>query len=364
MPRPCVNTAIFELEATDAQSLHPASVQAQVVRLLWRLGRSVAVVGEAIGKEVRIGLEEHAHDPKVPRPVRVRVAALANSIGASAFSSYYLRRLMREPLAIRLRHDAVQRARQSAIACGIDPDRPIVTVHCREAGYKRGREMEAKGGARVDSVRNASIQSYLEAIQLLVRKGFQVVRIGDPSMTPLTYPGVIDLATSPHRTGLVEVASLLWSRFLLCGESGPLAVSFLTNTPVVTVNATDPISAYPVRPGSLYILKRISDRETGRRLSLGELVSERYLSSLRDQRRFAYAENSPEEICEVVEEMLERLSAETPPTAAQLMYRTLATEASERSRRTLPYVRKWGPDDGFLGDGWMGARFVERAGLG
>ena len=46
-------------------------------------------------------------------------------------------------------------------------------------------------------------------------RGYTVVRLGDPSMTPLSHPGVIDLATSPARTNLLEVYCLLRSAFIV-----------------------------------------------------------------------------------------------------------------------------------------------------
>ena len=57
-----------------------------------------------------------------------------------------------------------------------------------------------------------------------------------------------------------------------------------------------------------------------------------------------------EEIDRAVVEMLDRLggAADSP---VQVQFREAATEAAERLRDRFAYVRKWGTDDGFLGDG-------------
>ena len=242
---------------------------------------------------------------------------------------------------------------------GVTDAMRLVCVHAREAGYKLGREVNDKASRRDDSTRNARIETYFEATDRLVARGFVVVRVGDPSMEPVVRPGVIDLATHPKRSALAELHCLYRSAFLICGESGPLSVSYLTNTPVVTVNSTDPIGGYPMRRDGFYILKGVVDRRTGLRLPLGELLTEGYLRHLRDTKRFVYVENTPGEICALVDEMLEWLNGAHDESAAQSQFREAATRASVELRDRLGYVRKHGSDRGFLGDGRIGRRFVE-----
>jgi putative glycosyltransferase (TIGR04372 family) len=270
---------------------------------------------------------------------------------------YLRRRLLRAPVSTRLPEALVARARDEARAAGIDDDAPVICVHAREVGFKRGglevhEKQRAQGKRRVrdDAARNASIRGLLPVMAWLVARGFTVVRIGDPTMEPIAMPGVVDLATAPARSSLLEVHCLLRARFLIAGESGPAGVSYLTNTPLLQVNATDPIGSYPIRATGLLLPKAVRDRASGRRLSVEELLSEAYLARLRDTAVFAYEDNTPEEVQAAAEEMLALLEGD-PEDARQAAFRSEATRVASTLVPSLRYLRKWRADDGFLGDG-------------
>jgi putative glycosyltransferase (TIGR04372 family) len=238
-----------------------------------------------------------------------------------------------------------------AASFGIGPDTRVVTVHARERGFKFGYEMQDKAQAAWDdSVRNARIETHFAAIDFLVERGYTVVRLGDPTMTAVSRPGVVDLATSPERDPLLEMWCLLHSRFIVCGESGPLSVSYLTNTPLLTVNATDPIGTFPIRPDGIYLLKTIVDRASGTPLTASALLTKERLVDLRNPEVHRFVENTPEQILDAVREMLALLDDRTPESPSQTWYRELVTAAAPRFAR-LPYVRKHGPDEGYMGYG-------------
>lgn len=274
---------------------------------------------------------------------------------------YWRRRLVADPVPIRPTRTAELRAVGIERQLGIDPDARLVTVHVREGGYKLGDETQDKGSRRHDSVRNARIETHFAAFDFLAERGYTIVRIGDPSMTPLEYPGLVDLATSPQRDPYFELYCLWRSDFLICGESGPQGAAYLTGTPSLTVNATDPVSSAPVRADGISLLKTVIDRASGRHLSLVDLLHERHLAHLRDPSRFIYVENTSEEILAAVEEMVELVESEgaAPCSPAQVRYKELLTRAVEDLRH-LPYVRKWGIDEGFLGYGRLARLQAEK----
>jgi len=275
---------------------------------------------------------------------------------------YYQRRLLREPIPIRLTRRRERQAVDAAGRAGIDPNARIVTLHVREPGYKLGREMQdvKPERKRDDSTRNARVEDYFDAVDFLVGRGYTVVRIGDPTMTPVRRAGVVDLATSPARLPLLETWCLLRSHFLIGTESGPVAVCYLTNTPSLVTNATDPISSYPLRDSFLLLLKHVVDKRTGRELSVEELLGDEHLLNLRDTRRFAYVDNRPEELLAGVREMLALLEDRTAETRDQAEFRQGVERAAARLARRSKFVRKWGADDGFMGDGRIARAFVER----
>jgi putative glycosyltransferase (TIGR04372 family) len=249
------------------------------------------------------------------------------------------------------------RARADAKALGILDGSPIVCVHARESGFKQGgkevhekQRRQGKRRLRDDTVRNASIRTYFPVMRELVARGFIVVRIGDPSMEPVELPGVVDLARHERRSSLLEVSLLLRSQFLIAGESGPAGVSYLTNTPLLQVNATDPIGSYPIRSSGLLLLKHVRERKSGYRLQADELLSEQYLAHLRDTALYEYMDNTPEEISAAVNEMLALLDGD-PDDKAQVAFRSEATRVATAVVPGLWYLRKWQADTGFLGDG-------------
>jgi len=188
-------------------------------------------------------------------------------------------------------------------------------------------------------------------VDQLVADGYRVVRVGDPSMTPIVRRGVIDLATHPRRTPALEVLALLRSEFLVCGDAGPHAVSYLTNTPCVIVNASEPICSFPVRANGLFIFKKVVDLDSRRVLPLRRALSEEHYRDLRNTTVFGYRDNSSGEIAAAVAEMRAGLAHGWTETAAQRRYRELVTEAGIALAPRVRYMQKWGPDAGFLGDG-------------
>ena len=157
------------------------------------------------------------------------------------------------------------------------------------------QEKHARLGSRRprdDSARNVRVETYFEAIDHLVGRGYTVVRIGDATMAPVSRPGVVDLASLPTPAQALEILCLLRSRFLMCSEAGPVGVAYLTDTPTLTVNATDPVSSFPVRAHGLYLLKRVVEVESGRRLSVSDLLTVDYLEHVRNTRRHRYLDNT------------------------------------------------------------------------
>lgn len=374
-PRHVVNEALFDLDSDEVRIIQP-----NLLRRSWFASR--VVIGEltrelclrsqralrTLREEARGELGRHATSPNVPPELRARIKELRTKLSNEELAEaddnreypYYRRRLILTPVRVFLREAVAQRARDLATEFGIGPNTRIVAVHAREPGYKMGREAQDKGTKRDDSVRNARIEHHFEAMDYLVKRGYTVVRIGDPTMVPVRRPGVVDLATSPRRTPELEVYLLLRSEFLICGESGLLTVSYLTNTPMLTVNATDPMSAYPVRADGIYIMKKVFDRQTGRLLTLTDLLTEDYLSNLRYLERYQYVENSGEEILAGVCEMCEWLGGSRTETPKQAQFRDMATRVGDALKARLGYVRKWGPDQGFLGDGRIASFYAER----
>lgn len=231
-------------------------------------------------------------------------------------------------------------ARSLASGEGVELDSPLVAVHARESGYWND------GGKK--AVRNSRIETYFAAIDWLVEHGYQVVRIGDPSMRSVRRRGVVDLATSPTASGLLELWCVMRSKFVITGCTGPNQLPWLLNVPMLGVNIIFAlVRAYPLRTRDIYILKHVVDSHDKRRLSLTELVT---AGGARDQKRYRYVDNTEEEILLAVEEMIHTIVAPPAPTPEQLEYRRLVVALAE----------EMGLDSGQLGDGYIAKFFAER----
>ena len=113
---------------------------------------------------------------------------------------------------------------------------------------------------------------------------------------------------------------------------GPLVVSYLTNTPNLTLNA--PIRSARFRSARRrYVLKRVYDRQARRWLTQAEMLGDEHLSNLRNRERYAYWDNTPERILASVQEMTAVV------TRPRLTSRQIAWQAQWPIRRSHLRVR-------------------------
>jgi len=181
---------------------------------------------------------------------------------------------------------------------GVPADAWFVGLHVRE-GRNRSR-----------GVRDADISTYRTAIESIVARGGWVIRMGSPSMTSLPpMPQVIDYAHSEARSDWMDV--FLWARcrFFIGTPSGPAWVPPTFGVPCVATNWT-----YLSRRWfgqDLFIPKLLWSESEERYLSFAEALTSSvgvaealdYLSS----QGVRIVDNTPEEINDVVVEMMDRL---------------------------------------------------------
>lgn len=111
---------------------------------------------------------------------------------------------------------------------GLTPEDRIVTVHCREAGFRTDIHQQ---------LRNVDILTYQDALRALAEDGYTVIRLGDPSMTPLpSIDGVIDYALSPLKSPALDIHLPALARFHIGCSSGLSQVPLLYGTPSLLLN--------------------------------------------------------------------------------------------------------------------------------
>jgi hypothetical protein len=257
-------------------------------------------------------LRRHAGNERLPVELRRRLRETAHraydrSLTSDSWIAPYPRRLLREPSVFTLAEPVLETARAEAVARGFVPDMPTVTF---------------EGALRPDLA--AAVAG------LLTARGYRVVRLdGSPSLR-------------------CRLFALCASRFVVCSSRDLQQLAYLTNTPSLTVNATDVFSAYPVRGDGLFTLKTAVDLDSGAVLAPGDLLSERYFRQLRN---VGYRDNTLGELTAAVEEMVAGVERGWQESESQTRFRDRAVAAGAALAPLVPVVAAWAPEDGFLGDG-------------
>lgn len=177
---------------------------------------------------------------------------------------------------------------------GLGPTDPYVTLHCREEGYK------LQG---VHGPRNATIGNYDPALEYLTGRGYTVIRLGDPSMTPLPAKDrVVDYARGPDKTPELDVLLTAHAAFHIGCSSGLSLVPLLFGRPCLFLNWY-PNILLPWGRHTWTVLKRLVRTDSGETVTdpqtlfrAGMVVDPVMLEHL----GYALEENAPEEILEAV----------------------------------------------------------------
>ncbi len=205
------------------------------------------------------------------------------------------------PRFMALSDEEIEEGKRFQESIGLAAEEPFVCVHNREAGYHQHITNQY--------YRDSQITSFIPAIQFLLRKNIRVVRIGDPSMTPLpAMPGLIDLPQLKNKPLLTDTWMATRCMFMLCSPSGPLTIPIVFNgPPVLIINLVDH-PTYPMNAFDRYILKPIRIRhQGGRLLNFNErMLVMRHHPRDKDFERFGLdvIPNSADEILDAVEEMV------------------------------------------------------------
>lgn len=169
---------------------------------------------------------------------------------------------------LELSQGAKDRGRATLIKLGMPQYAWFVCLHVREGGYYR------ENAASTQGPRNAPIQDYMPAIQSIVGRGGWVIRMGDPSMTPLPkMPGVIDYAHSSARSDWMDVYLCGAARFFIGTTSGLTNAVISYGTPCVLVNClTNYYQAWDSRV--IFALKLLWHKRELRYLKFSEIVAD------------------------------------------------------------------------------------------
>lgn len=212
----------------------------------------------------------------------------------------------------------VAAGRAGARAIGLPDEASFVCLHVREGGYHGDAEHRQRAFDIVD---------YLPAIRAVTAHGDWIVRLGDPSMTPLPpMDRVIDYALSPARAAALDVWLAARCRFYIGTNSGPMFTPHLFGRPALITNYAFLFGAPPLGPSSRFLPRPLMRR--GRPLRFAAAMADETMKSTHNERAFGLRgfssiDNTPQEILQATMEMY----APGPADALQRRFADLAPAA-------------------------------------
>tara|TARA_Y100000588_G_scaffold395323_2_gene523404 strand:- start:10523 stop:11902 length:1380 start_codon:yes stop_codon:yes gene_type:complete len=202
---------------------------------------------------------------------------------------------------------------------GVPRDAWFVCLHVRDGGFY------GEGDNR-ESYRNADIESYVMAIETIVAHGGWVIRMGDPNMKPLSpMDQVIDYAHSDVHTDWMDVFLAAQCRFFIGTSSGLAALPIAFGVLCVHTNYLPWVGMH-FSGKDLFIPRMIWSTNESRLITFPEIMSSS-LGQGADQCSYdrlgvEILENKPEEINDVVSEMLMRLDGKISYTESDEQLQT------------------------------------------
>lgn len=214
--------------------------------------------------------------------------------------SSVLTRCVGEPPRFRIPQNLEQSLQELLTRSGVLPDRWFACLHVRESGYQW-----RQAGTEDMQYRDADPKSYLPMINDIIdNQGGQVVRLGDPSMTPLVdRPGFIDLS---HVEGSfpLQAYAVARARYLVATQSGTASLATAFYTPTLMTNALG-FTIMNQNDAILY--------QGGLELADGERLNAKEFLSIIDDfpgipKGLKHERNSAEELCRAADIMTGRTS--------------------------------------------------------
>ena len=227
--------------------------------------------------------------------------------------------LDKAPIHFKFNSDEERFGCQELIKLGIPAGSKFVCLIAREDAYfsylKHGYD------DFWNRCRNSNIDNYVLACEYLARKGYYVVRMGAKVSKPLPIKNshIIDYGYGGDRTDFMDIYLASKCFFCISGMTGfDNLTSHVFRKPMVYVNVAHIGTIHTYLARALFITKKFVFRPENRVLTLREIFEEHsglYLQYKPEYylKNLEFFENSPEEIRDVVSEMVQRLEGSWVP---------------------------------------------------
>ena len=198
---------------------------------------------------------------------------------------------------------------------GLPKGQWFVCLHVREAGFHQAWHNLHP------STRNADVLSYTKAVNTVIQAGGYVVRMGDNTMQKMPpMQGLIDYAHCDEKDEWLDVFLCAKARFFIGTNSGLGLVPPIFGVPCAMTNWS-PIGLPQWYTKDRFIPKMIYSRRKRRLLNFEEMLGTRtgweQFASYFQSERLDVIDNTPEEIDELVLEMLNSTAGPENVTAPE-----------------------------------------------
>lgn len=213
-----------------------------------------------------------------------------------------------------------KRGKAGLRAMGIPNGAAFVCLTVRDSAYLA--QHYTGSDASYHNYRDSDIQNYILAADVLADRGYFVIRMGAKANEPMksTHPNIIDYASNGMRSDFMDIYLCAKCVFCISTGTGLDAIPEMLRRPIVYVNIVPLAYIHTFRADFLCITKRHVLKGSQQILTLKEIFTQNVgfciASSDYQSKGVDLIENTPEEIRDVVIEMVERLEGVWQPDEA------------------------------------------------
>lgn len=205
---------------------------------------------------------------------------------------------------------------------GLSKDKWFVCIHSRESGYSSlelGNESNNDYG---QSFRNSKIESYNLAVKKINSMGGLCFRVGDKTMTPIREQGKYFDMTKYEDDGSINIFLSTKCKMFLGNSSGAFSISAIFGIPIAAANMA-PLGNVFVYGYKDISIPKLYQKKRNKKLESFFNVLQTDISNIRrddviQNSPYHIVDNSPEDIRDMVIELLDSIDKQRIPTESRL----------------------------------------------
>ena len=205
-------------------------------------------------------------------------------------------------------HDEIEKGREILSQMNVNFDKDeFVCIFARDDAFLK--HTAPYNNWDYHNTRNADIDNLVETAKYLIEKGFVVIRVGSIVKKPINFSHerMIDYPYSRHQSDFMDIFLLANCKFVISsGTSGITDVAAICDRPMLAVNISE-FGHAPITKNCLYIPKKYKYINTNNYLHFKDALNLGTFWKNPVALGLEIEENSPQDILEATQEMLERL---------------------------------------------------------